>query len=81
MQALKNEIEKFGVPVNIDNNSLCFDDFSNFHIPNISIKTYDDHRMAMSFAIIQKLYPQIKIENPEVVVKSFPDFWDKLNKL
>ena len=81
LQALKNEIEKFGVPVNIDNNSLCFDDFSNFHIQNISIKTYDDHRMAMSFAIIQKLYPQIKIENPEVVVKSFPDFWDKLNKL
>ncbi len=77
LQALKNEIEKFGVPVNIDSKSLYFNDFSNFHTQNISIKTYNDHRMAMSFAIIQKLYPQIKIENPEVVVKSFPDFWEK----
>jgi len=77
LQALKNEIEKFGVPVSIDNNTLSFNDFSNFHTQKISIKTYEDHRMAMSFAIIQKLYPQIKIENPEVVVKSFPDFWDK----
>ncbi len=77
LQALKNEIEKFAVPVWIDDTSLHFDDFSSFHTENISIKTYEDHRMAMSFAIMQKLYPQIKIENPEVVVKSFPDFWEK----
>jgi len=41
---------------------------------NVSIKTYEDHRMAMSFAILQKIIP-LNIENNEVVVKSFPNFW------
>ncbi len=76
LQALKNEIEKFNVPVKITGSSIEFDDFSNFNTSNISIKTYDDHRMAMSFAILKAKYPEITIENPDVVVKSFPYFWE-----
>ncbi len=45
-----------------------------------SIKTYDDHRMAMAFAPAAFIRP-IVIENPEVVSKSYPDFWIDLEKI
>ena len=45
------------------------------------ICTYNDHRMAMSFAVAGTKIPGIKIQNPEVVNKSFPEFWTKLESL
>ena len=47
---------------------------------NISIDTYDDHRMAMSFVPLSILKP-IKINDPMVVSKSYVSFWDHLEKL
>lgn len=46
----------------------------------ISIATYEDHRMAMAFAPIALKLPII-IEEPEVVSKSYPDFWKDLDQL
>jgi 3-phosphoshikimate 1-carboxyvinyltransferase len=40
------------------------------------IKTYDDHRMAMSFAMMGARVPGVEIEEPHVVDKSFPTFWE-----
>jgi 3-phosphoshikimate 1-carboxyvinyltransferase len=42
------------------------------------IATYDDHRMAMSFAILAARTGTIHITDPKVVEKSFPDFWSTL---
>jgi 3-phosphoshikimate 1-carboxyvinyltransferase len=42
------------------------------------IATYDDHRMAMSFAIMGARVPEMEIEEPHVVEKSFPTFWEAL---
>lgn len=44
------------------------------------IQTYDDHRMAMAFAPLA-LFDDILIEDPYVVEKSYPKFWDDLLKL
>ena len=44
----------------------------------ISIATYEDHRMAMAFAPAAYLFPDLYIEHPEVVSKSYPDFWESL---
>ncbi|MDR2556756.1 MAG: 3-phosphoshikimate 1-carboxyvinyltransferase [Bacteroidales bacterium] len=44
------------------------------------VRTYGDHRMAMAFAALSARYPDIKIENPEVVSKSFPAFWSVVAK-
>lgn len=46
----------------------------------VSIATYDDHRMAMAFAPAAYLFPGIVIEHPEVVSKSYPNFWIALPK-
>jgi len=44
------------------------------------IETYDDHRVAMSFALLGLLHPGIEIENPGCVAKSFPGFWSELER-
>lgn len=44
------------------------------------VHTYDDHRVAMSFALLGLLSPGIEIEDPECVGKSFPTFWQELER-
>ncbi len=46
-----------------------------------SVKTYDDHRMAMSFSLIGLRVPGIVIEDPECTAKTYPHFFDDLAKL
>lgn len=45
------------------------------------IDTYWDHRMAMAFSVLGAKIPGMEIRNPDVVSKTFPDFWQKLNSL
>jgi len=45
------------------------------------IATYEDHRMAMSFAMMAAKVPGMQIEEPQVVEKSFPTFWDTLSSI
>lgn len=47
----------------------------------ITIATYDDHRMALAFAPAALLFPQLSIEHPEVVAKSYPHYWRDLSEL
>ena len=46
-----------------------------------TVRTYEDHRMAMSFALLGLLEPGIAVEDPAVVGKTFPGFWDQLARL
>lgn len=46
-----------------------------------AIKTYNDHRIAMSFAVAGLVVPGITIENPRCVDKSFPEFWQIFDQL
>ncbi len=45
------------------------------------IETYDDHRIAMCFAVAGLVVPGIKILGEDCVAKSFPDFWQRFQKL
>jgi 3-phosphoshikimate 1-carboxyvinyltransferase len=45
------------------------------------VETYDDHRMAMSFAVLGLRVPGIEIADPRCVAKTFPGFWDALDSL
>lgn len=51
------------------------------HAQAITIATYDDHRMALAFAPVALLFPQLSIEHPEVVAKSYPHYWRDLSEL
>ena len=76
LEALKAELTKLGAHVTVTNDSLTLSQSENIN-PNISIKTYQDHRMAMAFAPLALKVP-IVIEEAEVVSKSYPTFWTDL---
>lgn len=81
IKALQIELAKIGW-------GMVSDDDVHFHLKQVDtavmdlpiIETYEDHRMAMSFAILG-LKKEVQILEPNVVEKSFPDYWDILNKL
>lgn len=77
--ALKNELFKIGCVADITEDSICSIKFFEPN-ENIVIETYNDHRMAMSFAPFC-LVKDLKIENADVVEKSYPDFWEDFSKL
>ena len=79
LAALKIEIEKLGGKVKITDRSLELANSGKIN-KNISIDTYNDHRMAMAFAPLGLKVP-ININNAEVVSKSYPSFWDDLRKI
>ena len=77
--ALQNEMSKFDSAIFVTNNTLILQPHQ-ISSKEITIKTYQDHRMAMAFAPLALLTP-LQIEDTEVVSKSFPDFWEKLKAL
>lgn len=83
IEALRNELTKLGYGVDVveDEIFLSGSIFLNKHDHSqVVVKCYDDHRMAMSFATLAILRDDICIEEPEVVKKSYPGFWDDLAK-
>ena len=76
LEALKTELSKLGANISITNDSLTIQQSNNLN-SNISISTYQDHRMAMAFAPLALKVP-IVIEDAEVVKKSYPSFWEDL---
>lgn len=80
--ALQIELTKQGFNVEVENDDLIIlpslrTDRHSCEGRNLPVKTYDDHRMAMAFAPLGLLYP-ITIEDENVVVKSYPNFWKDL---
>ena len=45
------------------------------------VQTYEDHRMALAFAPLAFRVPGIRINNPQVVTKSYPHYWEDLAKV
>jgi len=79
LEALKNEIEKFGAQVEITDKSLHLLSSELLH-KNPTIATYNDHRMAMAFAPLA-LKTNLQIEDANVVSKSYPNFWKDLKSI
>lgn len=79
--ALKTELSKLGYVITDKNNSVLeWDGQRKSPETAPDIDTYDDHRMAMAFAPAAMLFPELIINHPEVVSKSYPDFWDDLRQ-
>ena len=73
--ALRTELTKCGAKVVEEGDTLTVYP-SKLH--GAEIETYNDHRMAMCFAILGLKVPGIKIKNPACVKKTFPNFFQKL---
>ncbi|MDG1337558.1 MAG: 3-phosphoshikimate 1-carboxyvinyltransferase [Flavobacteriaceae bacterium] len=78
--ALKNEIKKFDVDfIEVSDQSITLRNTSKLK-SGVTVDTYNDHRMAMSFAPLSLINPII-INNPEVVSKSYSNFWNDLKSV
>jgi 3-phosphoshikimate 1-carboxyvinyltransferase len=83
--ALQTELTKLGAAVSIDGDDLRITPPADGKLRSAGIDTYDDHRMAMSFAVAALAGngpdTQIVIHDPRCVEKTFPDFFDVLDRL
>ena len=74
--ALQTELRKLGIVIHEDGDSVVFWDGERCEAEDDPlICTYEDHRMAMAFAPVCMVRDSIRINNPEVVSKSYPNFW------
>ena len=78
LTATATELKKMGINVTALKDGLVIEGGKPH---GAQINTYDDHRMAMSFAVAGLKVPGVFIENETCVDKSFPTFWEVLAKL
>lgn len=75
MEAISTELKRMGGKVTSNGEELVVHPAK--LRPTEPVRTYGDHRIAMAFAPLRLLFPDMQIENPEVVDKSFPEFWEQ----
>jgi 3-phosphoshikimate 1-carboxyvinyltransferase len=78
LHAVATELQRLGVRVRELEDGLCIEPST---IRPAVVDTYDDHRLAMSFALIGLRVPGIGIRDPECVRKTFPDYFARLEML
>ena len=79
LEALQKELSKLGAIISVTDNSLNLKASSKIN-SNISIETYNDHRMAMAFAPLAIKTP-IQILDAGVVTKSYRNFWEDMQQI
>ena len=81
IEALKKEMRKLGYVIrSIDDCELVWTGERCLPDADPVIETYDDHRMAMAFAPAALKTANLRINNPLVVSKSYPQFWDHMRQ-
>ena len=80
LQSVKSNLEKFNAKIRINNNLLILDSSNSLFVEK-EIDTYSDHRIALAFSPLVIKTKSLKINNPKVVEKSYPKYWNHLNKM
>lgn len=79
MQAISTELHRMGGKVTYSAEEMVI--YPALLHPREPVRTYNDHRIAMAFAPLRLLFPDLQIEHPEVVDKSFPEFWEQFDQV
>ena len=78
--AMKQELEKMGATVVVEGNDIHVQSAEGLHAPSDVIDSHNDHRIAMSMAVLCSIYGG-SIDDAEAVNKSFPSFFDTMRKV
>ena len=81
MAALQTELSKLGAKVEVDGDDLLIEPPAGQKVTPAQIDTYDDHRMAMSFALAGLKNSGVVINDPGCVAKTFPRYFEYLGML
>ncbi|MEO8186730.1 MAG: 3-phosphoshikimate 1-carboxyvinyltransferase [Burkholderiaceae bacterium] len=79
ISAMATELRKIGAAVDEGDDWIRVTPPTRWH--EATIDTYDDHRMAMCFALVAASGVPVQIRNPHCVSKTFPDYFDRLAEL
>lgn len=79
IKAVARELLKVGIEVEEIPDGLVIHGKKSYR--GARIATYDDHRIAMAFAVLALKAGPLEIENPECVAKSFPEFWELFERV
>jgi 3-phosphoshikimate 1-carboxyvinyltransferase len=78
IHAAATELQRLGVKVEEGSDFLVIQPEG--RLQPAEIHTYDDHRVAMAFSILGLVHEGVRIEDPDCVTKSFPGFWQELER-
>jgi len=78
IHAAVQELRRLGVAT--EERADAFSVKPNGATQSATVHTYNDHRVAMAFGLLGLIHPGIHIENPDCVAKSFPEFWQELDR-
>lgn len=78
IEAMKQELQKIGAFLSFSGDEIAINPTKKLPENTVSISTWGDHRMAMAFAAILPFLRKVNIENPEVVAKSYPNYFSVL---
>lgn len=82
LAAIVTELKKLGYQISNNNNTIFTHQCKSINTENeVVINTYDDHRIAMAFAPLAIKFKHLKMDNIEVVNKSYPHFFNELTKV
>ena len=85
LESLRSELAKLGRTVTVEEDVLLIPAGAPFTKESLAvapeIDCHDDHRIAMAFGALKVLNPDLKFNTPDVVSKSFPDFWKMMERL
>jgi 3-phosphoshikimate 1-carboxyvinyltransferase len=81
IRSLQNELHKIGTVAVYEQETLhLLKKKENLPTSSVVINTYGDHRMAMAFAPLAWAFGEITIDQPDVVVKSYPRYWNEMKQ-
>jgi 3-phosphoshikimate 1-carboxyvinyltransferase len=80
LKALLEELPKLGAKITYSSNKLVVEPLKKEPSP-CQLNTYNDHRLVMSFSLLNTIFKEIRITGAEAVMKSFPYFFQTLHKL
>ena len=81
LRALYTELSKLGAEVEEGEDYIVIHPLTTLPTQRVEIHTYDDHRMAMAFALVGLRVPGVIIQDPSCVRKTFPEFFEVLARL
>ena len=85
LESISAGLKQLGRQVVVDDDTMVIPAGEPFTKESLSgvdvISVFDDHRIAMAFGVLRVINPDLKVDNPDVVAKSFPDFWKMLDRL
>ena len=85
LESISQELKKLGREVVVEDDVLVIPAGEPFTKENMNVSdpvdAHDDHRIAMAFGVLKVINPALEVNTPDVVAKSFPDFWKMLDRL